>query len=86
MSKKQRVFLATVTNNDGGGGTPYRAVFSTHRRAVAGLADYCRSQWEAQGHDEELPRGAQGAVDQYFQFWLPEETHEIEELELDPED
>ncbi len=77
------VVVARVTNADGS--EVWSGVFSSHAKAMAGLASYCRSAWEEQRHDDKLPRRNRAAVTRYFEFWAPEMTWEASTETVDGE-
>lgn len=87
------MFLVTVQNNDGDSdsiGTITEGIYTSEEKAFHALANWCKSQWLNQEHEgedsdgiEELQGTDREVVAEYFEFWEPEETYSLEEVELD---
>ena len=88
-----KVWLLEVRTD---GGYPiFRTVHSSREAAITFLARWCRGQWEEQGHGQErdldeaaeakLHGGDDAAVAQYFEYWYPDESFDVNPETVDPE-
>ncbi len=69
--------------NDGSGNILCE-IFDNKKKAIKYLAAWCRGRWEEQDHDEALSAEDDLAVQQYFEFWDPEQKHEVDNKDLNP--
>lgn len=77
------VVVAEVTNDDNT--VVWNGLFSSHARAMAGLAAYCRAAWQEQQQEKPLPRSDRAAVTRFFEFWDPEMTWSMSTETVDDE-
>lgn len=83
------MYLLTVTCFEDGEscGTLAEGLYTTEANAIHALADWCKSAWLDQEHEDEDGDGQDKLsgtdaeiVEHYFDFWTPEEVYDLTEM------